>query len=78
MKVAISVPDPLFRAADILARRLRKSRSELYAEAIAAYVGAHGAKTLTAKLNDVYEKQSSGVDPALKYAQLGRLIHAAW
>lgn len=78
MKVAISLPDPVFRAAELLARRLKKSRSELYAEAIAAYVGARGAKALTAKLNAVYDKESSDVDPALKYAQLERLSREAW
>jgi metal-responsive CopG/Arc/MetJ family transcriptional regulator len=78
MKVAISLPDPLFRAAETLARRLRKSRSQLYAEAIAEYVAARGAKALTAKLNAVYQKESSEVDPALKYAQLERLSREAW
>ena len=48
MKVAISLPDPVFRAAETLARKLRKARSQLYAEAIAEYVGARGAKALTA------------------------------
>jgi metal-responsive CopG/Arc/MetJ family transcriptional regulator len=78
MKVAISLPDPVFRAAETLARKLRKSRSQLYAEAIAEYVGARGAKALTSKLNSVYGKESSGVDPALKYAQLERLSREAW
>jgi metal-responsive CopG/Arc/MetJ family transcriptional regulator len=78
MKVAISLPDPVFRAAETLARKLRKSRSELYAEAIAAYVGERGAKALTARLNTVYEKQASDLDPALKYAQLERLCREAW
>lgn len=78
MKVAISLPDPVFRAAETLARKLRKSRSELYADAIAAYVGARGAKALTAKLNTVYEKESSDIDPALKHAQLERLCREAW
>ena len=78
MKVAISLPDPVFRAAETLARRLHKSRSQLYAEAIAEYVGARGAKALTAKLNSVYGKVSSGIDPVLKYAQLERLCREAW
>ena len=78
MKVAISLPDPVFRAAETLARRLRKSRSKLYAEAIAEYVGARGVKALTAKLNSVYGKESSRVDPVLKYAQLERLCREAW
>lgn len=78
MKVAISLPDPVFRAAETLARRLKKSRSELYAEAIAEFVGARGAKALTARLNAVYDKESSALDPALKYAQLERLSREAW
>jgi len=78
MKVAISLPDPVFRAAERLAKRLRKSRSELYAEAIAEYVGARGARALTAKLNAVYAAQPSGTDPALRHAQLERLSREAW
>lgn len=78
MKVAISLPDPLFRAADKLARKLQKSRSELYADAIAAYVGARGAKALTARLDAVYGKQAPGVDPALRHAQLEHLVDEAW
>lgn len=78
MKVAISLPDPVFRSAEMLARKLGKSRSQLYAEAIAEYVGARGAKALTARLNTVYRKEPSDVDAALKYAQLERLSREAW
>lgn len=38
MKTAISIPDDEFKRADKLARRLGKSRSELYREAVAEYV----------------------------------------
>jgi len=78
MKVAISLPDPLFRAAENLARKLRMSRSRLYAEAIAEYVGARGTKAITARLDAVYGKESSELDPALRYAQLERLSREAW
>jgi len=78
MKVAISLPDPLFRSAETLARKLGKSRSQLYAEAIAEYVGARGARALTEKLNILYRKQPSDLDPAIKYAQLERLSREAW
>jgi metal-responsive CopG/Arc/MetJ family transcriptional regulator len=78
MKVAISLPDAVFRAAERLARRLKKSRSELYADAIAAYVGANGAKALTEKLNAVYGSQASGLETAVKHAQLDRLSREAW
>lgn len=78
MKVAISLPDALFRAAERLARKQRKPRSQLYAEAIAAWVGTQGASALTSKLNSVYGKQSSSIDPALGHAQLERLSREAW
>lgn len=65
MKVAISLPDPLFKAADSLARRMKKSRSQLYAEAVAAYVGAHGADAVRDKLNEIYSAQDSAPDPGL-------------
>jgi len=38
MKIAISIPDPIFQAAEGLAHRLGISRSELYAEALAEYM----------------------------------------
>jgi metal-responsive CopG/Arc/MetJ family transcriptional regulator len=34
MKTAISIPDDVFAAAERLARRLKKSRSELYSRAL--------------------------------------------
>ena len=69
MKVAISLPDTVFRAAEILASNLRKSRSQLYAEALASYVGAHSAHNVTQRLNEVYAKESSKLDSAWLKAQ---------
>jgi len=38
MKTAVSLPDELFRLAETAARRLRVSRSQLYAMAIAEFL----------------------------------------
>ena len=55
MKTAISVPDDLFDRAERLAQRLGRSRSALYAEAIAAYVDAlDDEDEVTAALDAVY------------------------
>jgi predicted transcriptional regulator len=78
MKVAISLPDPVFKAAEHLAQRLKKSRSQLYAEAIAEYIGARGANAVTDRLNAVYASESAEVDKALKQAQLKTLSHETW
>jgi predicted transcriptional regulator len=78
MKVAISLPDPLFDAAERLARELDMPRSQLYAEALAAYLGTHGGAAITAKLNAVHEANAAPVDPALAKAQLRILSDEAW
>jgi metal-responsive CopG/Arc/MetJ family transcriptional regulator len=78
MKVAISLPDPVFKAAEHLAHELHIPRSQLYAEALTAYLGKHGAKAITAKLNAVYADSSSQVDHELAQAQLRTLSREAW
>jgi len=78
MKVAISVPDPVFAQAEHLARQLKKSRSQLYSEAIADYVGSRGAHAVTQKLDAVYGSEKSRVDSALERAQLRSLDDEAW
>lgn len=78
MKVAISVPDPIFEAGEQLARQLRLSRSELYSNALSVYLGSRGAAAVTARLNAVYAAESSTVDPALSAAQVKSVGHEAW
>jgi len=41
MKTAISIPDELFEKGERLARRMKKSRSELYSRALGDYVARH-------------------------------------
>ena len=78
MKIAISVPDDVFEAGEHLARQLGLSRSQLYADALSAYLSERGAAAVTAKLNAVYSKESSKLDPAFAGSQLMRLANEAW
>lgn len=55
MKTAISLPDRLFDEAETLAERLGKSRSQLYAEALADYVARHDPDEVTRRLDRVLE-----------------------
>ncbi|WP_425153442.1 ChpI protein [Candidatus Palauibacter sp.] len=77
MKTAISVPDELFVSADSLAKRMRISRSELYATAVAEYVAKHRSEDVTARLNAVYADLSGEVDPALRRSQ-ARSVAEEW
>lgn len=56
MKTAISLPDDLFRAAERLARRSRKSRSQLYADALSEYVARHAPDEVTEAMNAAVER----------------------
>lgn len=55
MKTAISIPDEVFRDAERLARRLKRSRSELYSRALAEYVARHAPDEVTENMNRVVE-----------------------
>ena len=69
VKTAVSIPDPIFEAADRLARRRRISRSELYAEALAQLLETDESRGITERLDDVYGERSSELDPGLAAAQ---------
>ena len=78
MKIAISIPDDLFEDAEYLARRQGKSRSKLYADAVAEYVGVYRTESITEQLNAVYETGASALDAALDRAQLTSLDEEDW
>jgi metal-responsive CopG/Arc/MetJ family transcriptional regulator len=78
MIVAVSIPDPLFKSADALAKKLKKPRSQVYAEALASYIGAHDPKAITENLNEIYSRIPSEVAPAFEKAQAEVLDHEDW
>jgi hypothetical protein len=78
MKVAVSVPDTVFQAAERVSRRMRVSRSRLYAQAVEAYVKQHSGADITEQLNKVYAGNSSTLDPALEAASLEVLRRGQW
>jgi metal-responsive CopG/Arc/MetJ family transcriptional regulator len=47
MKTAISIPDEVFEQAEIMAKYKRKSRSQLYSEAIKEYLARHNENETT-------------------------------
>ena len=56
MKTAVSLPDQVFREAERFARRAKKSRSRLYAEALAEYLARHAPDEVTEDMNRVVEQ----------------------
>ncbi len=80
MKTAISIPDPLFEAVERLARSQGKSRSQLYAEALQAYLEQRRDQSITERLNEIYdaEPELAELDPALKEMQYRSLPKEEW
>jgi len=78
MKTAISVPDDVFEAADELAEEQGISRSELYSTAVAEYLAKHRAEDVTAKLNEVYAREPSGLPPEIRRAQARTVGKSDW
>ncbi|MHB8679387.1 MAG: hypothetical protein ACYC7G_06600 [Rudaea sp.] len=78
MKVAVSLPDPVFNAAERLAEQLNVPRSRLYAEALAEYLSARGAVAVKQHLDAVYANRGSSLDAVLSEAQARAIHDEAW
>lgn len=78
MKTAISIPDQIFRAAEGLAHRLGKSRSQLYAEAVAEYMESHKNQDVTKILDEIYAIEDNSVDEELNTMQMHSIPKEEW
>jgi len=78
MKTAISLPDDVFRDAELLAKRLKKSRSRLYREAVAEYLARHEPEAITDALNQLARKLDTRLDRATSAATTSMLESSEW
>ncbi|WAL61806.1 hypothetical protein [Thermocoleostomius sinensis] len=78
MKTAISLPDSVFEQAEALAQQLGLSRSELYTKALQAYLKRYNRDQILLKLNQVYSRESSELDPVMARMQFMSLPREDW
>jgi predicted transcriptional regulator len=78
MKTAISIPDEVFAEAEQLAKRLQKSRSQLYAEALAEYLHRHDADAVTEAFNRTAAAVDTRPDRLMKAAAARLLAEIEW
>ncbi|KKD39976.1 MAG: hypothetical protein WAN66_24705 [Limnoraphis robusta] len=69
MQTDISIPDTICHQAEALAEQLGISRSELYTQALKAYLKNYHRDQILEKLNQVYSEESSELDPVLAKMQ---------
>ena len=65
MKTAISLPEPLFEAAEKLAKRMQLSRSALYARAVEDFVRKNDQDDVTNRINRVLAEALQERDPLI-------------
>jgi metal-responsive CopG/Arc/MetJ family transcriptional regulator len=78
MKTAISIPDEVFKRAERLAKRKRKSRSQLYSDAVREYVNRHSEDEITEAMNRVIDKVGEKADPFVAAAARRTIERVEW
>jgi metal-responsive CopG/Arc/MetJ family transcriptional regulator len=78
MKTAVSIPDEVFRGAERLARRTKKSRSRLFSDALREYVARHAPEEVTEAMNRVCSEIGETKDPFISSAAERILRRTEW
>lgn len=78
MKTAISLPDLVFEEAEAIAQQLGLSRSEFYTRALQAYLKRYNRDQILLKLNEVYARESTELDPVMARIQFMSLPREDW
>ena len=78
MKTEISIPNPIFKAAEQLAAALGMSLSEFYVAALAAFVAAYQNGDVTKRLDEVYATEQSAMEPEMVAIQIDAIGEEKW
>lgn len=78
MKTAISLPDPVFEAADILANKFKVSRSELYVMALEKFIRENQETDITKRINEFIDVHGQPIDEVFINAGLNEMRKVEW
>jgi len=78
MKTAISVPDSIFDEAERMARRMKRSRSELYSAALGEYLARHAPDQVTDAMNRTLSALGNDIDEFVATASRRLLERDEW
>lgn len=78
MKTAVSIPDEVFEKAERLARRSKRSRSQLFSAALSEYIARHAPDEVTESMNRVCEKVGEHADAFVTTASRRVLERSEW
>ena len=78
MKTAVSIPDDVFERAERLARRTKKSRSQLFSDAVAEYLARHAPEEVTDAMDRVSRELGPPKDKFVSSAARRVLERSEW
>ena len=78
MKTAVSIPDPVFARAEQLAKQSKKSRSQLYSDALKEYVARHAPDDVTEAMDRALAEMENPTDPFVSSATRHVLEQSEW
>ena len=78
MKTAVSIPDDVFEKVERFARRARKSRSEVFSDALREYVGRHAPDEVVESINKVCDTLGQQDDEFVRTASRRGLEKTEW
>ena len=78
MLTEISIPDSLVEKVDLLARHTKKSRSQLFSDAVQEYVARHSPDDITEAMNRVCRQSEMDSDPFVSLAARRILEQSEW
>jgi len=78
MKIAVSIPNDVFEEAEQLARRTKRSRSEVYSRALAEYVARHAPDRVTEAMDRALADIGEPADRLVRVASRRVLTRSDW
>ena len=78
MKTALSIPDDVFEGAERLARRTKKSRSQLFSDAVREYIARHAPEEVTEAMDEVCAAVGYPTDEFVRSAARRVLERSEW
>ena len=78
MKTAVSIPDDVFEQVERLARRAKRSRSEVFSAALREYVARHAPDEITDAINNACEQAGDQRDEFVTTAMRRVLEKTEW
>ena len=78
MKTAISVPDDVFKLSEKLAKKLKISRSAVFAMGVKKLNEEFDKAAMIARINKVCEEVDTSLDPVLKEYTHKKLREVEW